>query len=225
MRLLTLHNLISLLAITQIATAFALLRPENSTSTSAETYSVVEKRENTQLTVPIVLTALETWQGTTPYLGIFGTGLRNGEIRTSAEQTYKSLTGRLPSTLLVSVIFVPGAGLAAGTILRDGNHYFEGPAMANAPMFWAAVPGNQQALLPGSLNENKWHAEAVAVRLAEMTFGTRMVNGKWPAGTKIATFRKVSSGNGGPKASCSEGHTSVTRPYKNWLVALNIERL
>jgi hypothetical protein len=52
-----------------------------------------------------------------------------------------------------------------------------------------------------------------------------MVNGKWLAGTKIATFRKVLSGNGGPKASCSECYTSVTRPYKNWLVALNIERL
>jgi hypothetical protein len=119
------------------------------------------------------------------------TGLTNGEIKALVEQIYNSITGRVLSTLLVSVIFIPGVGLAAGTIWRAGNQFFEGPVMANAPRFWAAVLGYLQALLPGRLNENRWHAEAVAVRLAERTFGHRMVNGKWLAGTKIATFGKV----------------------------------
>jgi hypothetical protein len=56
MRLPTLNSLLSLLAITQTATAFALLKPENTTSTSEEDYSVVEKRANAQLTVPVTLT-------------------------------------------------------------------------------------------------------------------------------------------------------------------------
>jgi hypothetical protein len=171
MRRPTLNNLITLLAITQTATAFALPKHEGTTSASAEDYNIVEKRANAQLTVPILSsTALETWQGTKQYLGMFGTGLTDNEIRASAKQTYESLTGRLPATLLVSVIFVPRGGLAAGTIWRAGDQQFEATARATAPAFWEAVPGDQQQVLPNMRNEHKWHSEAVATRQAEVQY-------------------------------------------------------
>lgn len=143
---------------------------------------------------------------------MFGTSLTDAEIQAAAKQTYESLTGRLPSTLLVSVMFVPGQGLVAGTIWRAGSQFFESSAQVNAPYFWAAVPGADQALLPYANNDNKWHSEAVAIRLAEMTFGEVLKQGSWPDGTRIATYGKVNNGHPGPKAACSVGHTSVTRP-------------
>jgi hypothetical protein len=142
MRLLTLRRLATLFAVTQAVIAFALQTYANTTAgSSVQSYAGIEKRVNSQLTVPLNPIGLETWQGDKVYLGMFGTGLRNDEVRAAAKQTFESLTGRLPSTLLVSVMFVPGRGLVAGTIWRAGNPYFEAPAQANAPRFWNAVPG------------------------------------------------------------------------------------
>jgi len=55
----------------------------------------------------------------------------------------------LPQTLLVAVIYVPGKGFAAGTIWHGSDEYFETMAETNAPIFWAAVPGINQAVIPG----------------------------------------------------------------------------
>jgi hypothetical protein len=58
-----------------------------------------------------------------------------------------------------------------------------------------------------------------------MTFVGVMQGNNWPAGTKIATYGKVSNGNPGPKAACETGKTSVAKPCKTWLETLGIELL
>lgn len=60
MRLLTLDILAALLTVTQVAIGFALPTYTNTLLDSAESYTGIDKRANSQLTVQLDLVALET---------------------------------------------------------------------------------------------------------------------------------------------------------------------
>jgi hypothetical protein len=56
-------------------------------------------------------------------------------------------------------------------------------------------------------NDVKWHAEAVAVQIAEKMYG-----GTWPVGSKVATYRRLNSSYLGPMSSCAPGASLVLIP-------------
>jgi len=59
--------------------------------------------------------AANTWQGTMPP-NVFSLTLTDTQIKAYAKATYDYLVTQTASVVLVAVIWVPGAGLAAGTI-------------------------------------------------------------------------------------------------------------
>ena len=174
--------------------------------------------------MPLPWVALDTFQGYRAMPGIFKATMTDTQLRASAEKTFNSIIGRIAPgrDFLVSVIHIPGAGLAAGTIWKGPDEVFETLAQQHAPTFWATVPGALQALLPGVGAVSKWHAEATAAVKAEEEFGNKLVDNKWPAGTKIYTYGR-SRGSIGYKPACSQGSTSVRISCVEWLRELGFQ--
>lgn len=165
-----------------------------------------------------------TWTGTLSAAQVFPRPYSDAEMKKVAEDTYNTAITRVPwefsSNFLVSVIGIPGRGFAAGTVWQGDTVWFgSGWASVSAPHFWAAVPGANQALLPNMGVTSTWHAEAVAAVVAEVSFGAAIAGGRWPAGTKIATYGGLQRAG---KNSCSNGATSVWISCTDWLERLGI---
>lgn len=214
----------SLLALSQLAIVNAYpFRTTEEEQRDVHDHTKVASRASKGIIVPLQRTG-NTWRGSLPYKVIFDGTVPNQQLKEAAIETYNAIKDQysVPSTLLVAVMYVPGKGFAAGTIWKNSDEYFENMAQTNAPIFWAAVPGINQAVLPNMDADSKWHAEAVAAVVAEEEFGTGISAGRWPAGTKIFTYGKVNQ-IVAPKPACSEGRSSVRRACKQWLDDLGIE--
>jgi hypothetical protein len=207
MRLFNLSTLVSFLAVGPLTAVCAYPTHEGPALITAGEYNQANKRARPArpgIEIDVVNVALNTWQGYRVHPGLFGATMDSEQIKASTRKTYADLAGRTSlRTLLVSVIYVPGKGLAAGTIWNSVPQTFETHAAQTAPNFWAAVPGPGQGLMPNARNDDMWHAEAVAVQKAEEEFGDQMIGGQWPQGTKIYTYGKIQGGERDPKASCS----------------------
>lgn len=166
----------------------------------------------------------DTWVGYRVN-GFFGGGAVSDDVvRGTAYKTYESIKNKLPATGLVSVMYVPGGGWAAGSIWQGTDSGFKGFA-AKAEAFWHSVPVDDQGFNPSLNGQNKWHAEAVAVAKAELEFERAMVDGLWPKGTKIYTYgrywdNKIQKEGG--KASCTDQNTQVAVSCKQWLGRLEV---
>jgi hypothetical protein len=164
-----------------------------------------------------------TWHGVRTDIGPFG--FTAAQVKQAAEDTYSKYNeGRSINSMLVSVIYIPRAGLVAGTVWHGDDTWWGNYARETAPKFWRAVPGDQQQLIPNARNRNKWHAEAVAARLAEETFGPSFMTGdRWPLGTQVYTFGKVDGNLAAEKVSCVTSNVII--PCSQWLPRLGITML
>jgi hypothetical protein len=140
-----------------------------------------------------------TWTGYQIKPGLTGISVPDQVVRDTAYLTYQSVKDKLPSTGLVSVIYVPWGGWAAGTIWQGSDEGFESFAR-RAEAFWQSVTAEDQKLDRELNGVHKWHAEAVAAVKAEEKFGEAMDGGTWPAGTKIYTY----------------GHSWENKMHKSW---------
>jgi hypothetical protein len=160
-----------------------------------------------------------TWTGYEYRPGLVGGTVSDQAVRDTAYLTYESVKSKLPSPGLVSVIWVPGGGWAAGTAWKGSNDGFDRFAM-RADVFWHSLSVPDQGIRPGSGGATQWHAEAVAVAKSELEFGDALVEGQWPGGTKIYTYGTIRE-NGqydvGSKAVCTDENSQVVISCKNWL--------
>jgi hypothetical protein len=167
-------------------------------------------------------TGLATWRGYRSMPGVFNIQLSPAELKEYAKDTFASIRSKTTDyTLLVSVIYVPGHGIAAGTIWTGTSSDFTGLASFRAPCFWASLSGVQQQLQPWANTRHMWHAEAVAAVTAEDEFRDGIFEGRWPEGTMIYTYGRVNNVVQS-KASCSGTSSSVTVPCREWLDRLGI---
>jgi hypothetical protein len=108
-------------------------------------------------------------------------------------------------SLLVAVIGIPGYGLAAGTIWHDNDVAFETLLQENAPKLRALTKSLN--VKEGS-TASKWHAEIVALWVAETAFPNAKDSGNnWPAGTRIAAY-------GREQKKDKEGKVELVSGYK-----------
>lgn len=224
MRLLDSKSLTCLLAISQLAQVWARPALEVSALASVEDRKDIDKRAPEGIEIPLLRVALDTYQGYRVMPGIFKATITDTQLRATAEKTFNSIISRIAPNrdFLVSVIHIPGAGLAAGTIWKGPDEVFETLAQQNAPSFWNAVPGPSQALIPGVSATSKWHAEAVAAVKAEEEFGNKLDGNQWPRGTKIYTYGR-SRNVIGYKPACMSGSSSVQVDCVQWLQTLEIQ--
>lgn len=177
------------------------------------------------ITVPLLKESNHnTWIGYRFWPGLVGATVSDQAVRDTAYQTYKEFEDKLPLPGLVSVMYVPGGGWAAGTVWQGSDEGFNDFAL-KAAAFWHSVPVNEQDLNPQLNGVHKWHAEAVAVAKAEQEFEDAMVEGLWPKGTKIYTYGKVWAQNRfevGPKPICRDGRSQVLVSCSEWLERLQI---
>jgi hypothetical protein len=111
-----------------------------------------------------------TWTGYEVRPGLGGSTLSDQVVRNTAYLTYESIKSKLPSPGLVSIVYVPGGGWAAGTVWQGSNEGFDRFA-ARADVFWHSLSVPDQGIRPGSGGVHQWHAEAVAVAKSELEFG------------------------------------------------------
>jgi hypothetical protein len=97
--------------------------------------------------------------------------------------------------VLVAVIWVPGAGLAAGTVWHGTEHIFENNYLNLATNTRNLVAHQGYSSFRRNLPDppSKWHAEIVAAQKAEVAYGAKMTGAnRWPSGTKICVYGKTS---------------------------------
>lgn len=161
--------------------------------------------------IPMTKVAANTWQGTMPP-NVFSPTLTSNQIKEYAKATYDYLMTQTTSVVLVAVIWVPGAGLAAGTIWHGSDMQFETDYLPLARTTNSLVAGQGYSVIGNSLINppSKWHAEIVAAQKAEAAFGSKMTGaGQWPTGTKICTYGKTrESGNLDYYPPCSSASTA-----------------
>lgn len=148
--------------------------------------------------IPMTRVAANTWQGTMP-ANVFLRTLTRDQIKAYAKATYDHLVTQTESVVLVAVIWVPGAGFAAGTIWHGSDIDFETNHLPRATRTHALVAAQGYSHFGNSLINppSKWHAEIVAAQIAEVAFGSKMTGAdQWPAGTMICIYGKPSSTKG-----------------------------
>ncbi len=214
----------ALLALKHVASSYAYPRSEAlSVVATAQHHSELDKRV-LEIVVPVSKESeSDTWRGYRVMPGFFGSKLSEADVIASTKATYYSIAGKTTaSTLLVSVIYVPQQGLAAGTMWAGSSAQFETFAENKAPVFWSGVGGIQQGLKPWTETKHMWHAEAVAAVTAEEEFSEGIVDGLWPEGTMIYTFGRIGN-TVVDKPSCRGTNAPVLVPCAEWLDRINIE--
>ena len=171
-----------LLAIRQIANvdAFPITSVADGISITANAPYYVELSERAPTKeVPVrKQEGFATWRGYRALPGLFGITLSHADVKQYAIDTYNAIKNKASSsTLLVSVIYVPSHGIAAGTIWTGGDGEFADLARHRAPSFWASLSGEPQELQDWTGTRHKWHAEAVAAVTVEEEFGDSIVDG------------------------------------------------
>jgi hypothetical protein len=235
MRLFSIQFISSLLAIKQVGSIYAYpttfkdtttiaANVQNHPAASLQYHPELIERAPSKVVQVTKEANFATWRGHYAFpraMSLYATLSRNDVIQ-YAKDTYKSIESKTTGgTLLVSVMYVPGQGVAAGTIWVGERWGFEALAQRRAPAFWSSLSGVQQNLRPWAYSTHLWHAEAVAAVTAEEELGEGMVDGLWPEGTMIYTYGRVNNQEV-DKASCRGTNSPVTVPCKEWLDRLRI---
>lgn len=192
MRLLSVLTATVLLAISTFTSTFGVPVSGNDVLPQLSESGGLSKRAPT---IPMTRVAANTWQGTMPP-NVFSPTLTDTQIKAYAKATYDYLVTQTASVVLVAVIWVPGAGLAAGTIWHGSDTDFETNYLPLATRTHALVAAQGYSFIGNSLINppSKWHAEIVAAQKAEVAFGSKMTGAdQWPTGTKICIYGKLSS--------------------------------
>lgn len=222
----TLKAIAYLLVINQLGSVWAFLTIEHPKPVEVPNVNELEKRAS-PFKVALDPIGFQAWHGSKRVSPFFRQILTDKEMWEATEETYQTLRDsrqKLPGTLYVCIISIPGVAVVGGTVFRGGLDWFEERAEKNAPFFWATLPGRDQGVRQG-YDSNKWHAEAVAAVRAEEEFGKdHMVNGRWPAGTRIYVHgRDGLNCDALLKPACRPPSSPAKIPCKGWLEALGFD--
>jgi hypothetical protein len=190
MRLLALKAIACLLATTLLATAFASpIDGQKELGLDQDINPLSKRTSQNAIQIQSVEHAGDTFAGVKPLSRLFNAAFTDQQMLQIAKDTFyewDANQGIRDKRLLVAVVSIPGHGLVAGTIWHGTPEYFKEQLQADAPNLWTLC--QRQQLRESGLTASLWHAEVVALWMAERSFPQGMQGSKWPTGTKIAVF-------------------------------------